>query len=73
MLDNSLTHFYCYHCGAKSFETKDIKHSLKVFVMLLKQDNEPCFHDQLVTMTESFAPKVTNTMFLFRKPKALSI
>ena len=43
-----------------------IKHSLKVFVMLLKEDKEPCFHDQVVTMTESFAPiKVPNTMFFF--------
>ena len=35
-------------------------------VMLLKEDKEPCFHDQVVTMTESFAPiKVPNTMFFF--------
>ena len=64
-LDNSLTHFYCYHCWAK-FLRQRIKHSLKVFVMLLKEDKEPCFHDQVVTMTESFAPiKVPNTMFFF--------
>lgn len=51
---------------------------MKCFVMLLKEDNEPCFHDQLVTMTESFAPKVTiliNTMLSFSENliKALSI
>ena len=34
--------------------------------MLLKEDKEPCFHNQVVTMTESFAPiKVPKTMFFF--------